>query len=73
MPKGDVVKRHGESRAMREMGDNEGVGDTTMFMDDDEVCYALSITCGDEVFDDSVTSVETVGVGENESKFLRHF
>lgn len=55
---------------MGEMGDNESVGDTTMFMDDDEVCYTLSITCGDEVFDDGVTSVETVGVGENQSEFF---
>lgn len=37
MSEGDVVQRHGEGRAVGEMGDDECVGNTTMFVDDDEV------------------------------------
>lgn len=73
MSKGNVVEGHRESGAVGEMGYDKGVGDTTVFVDDEEIGYALSITCGDEVFDDCVTSVETVGIGENKSQFLKRF
>lgn len=73
MSKGNVVEGHRESRAVGEMGDDKSVGDTTVFVHDEEIGNALSITCGDEVFDDCVTSVETIGIGENKSQFLKRF
>lgn len=73
MSKGNVVEGHRESRTVGEMGYDKSVGDTTVFVDDNKIGYALSITCGDEVFDDCVTPVETVGIGENKSQFLKRF
>jgi hypothetical protein len=66
----DVVQRHGQRGTVGEVRDDERVGNTAVLVDYHEVGDTLGVACGDEVADDRVAAVESVGIGEDEAEFL---
>ena len=59
-----------EGGAVREVGDEHGVGAAAGLVQDDQVGDVLGGAGGGEGADDGVATVETVGVGEDEAEFL---
>ena len=70
MPKGDIVEGQAESRTVWQMRDDHGVRDTTVFMDHDEVRDFVCAASLDEFLHDVVSSVYSIGVGEDQTQFL---
>ena len=71
MAKIDVVEREINGRPVGEVGDDEGVGSSAVFVHHNQIGDIVRSTCFSQFFNDVVSSIDTMGIREDESQFLR--
>ena len=71
MPQRDRVECEVYCWAVRKVGDDESVGNSAMFMEDDEVGNIIGPTGFCKFFHDVVATVESMRVWEYEPHFLK--
>ncbi len=71
MTKIDVIEREINGRSVGEMGNDEGVGRSTVFVHHNQIGDVVRSTCFSQFFYDVVSSIDPMGIRENESQFLR--
>jgi len=70
MSQSDVMQREGECGSVRQVRDDHGVGPTSGFVQKDQVGDFLGQARLDERSDDGVSSIEAVGIREDQAEFL---
>ena len=58
----DIVEGHGEGGTVGKVRDDEGIGNTSVLVDEDKVGDAVGETGWDEVGHGGVSAVEAVGI-----------
>ena len=71
MAKINVIEREINGRSVGEVGNDEGVGRSTVFVHHNQIGDVVRSACLSQFFHDIVSSIDTMGIREDESQFLR--
>jgi hypothetical protein len=66
----DIVEGEEGGGSMWEMGDDESVGLTAVFMENNQVCEFFCTTCFCDIVNDVCTSIYPCGIGQYKANFL---